>query len=243
MKKVIFLIISFFVYQISFAQLKDVVYRDGNQIFKGIVAKPEGSKKGVLILPAWKGIDDEARQAALDLEEQGYIAFIADIYGEGSYPTDNSSASKLSSYYKTNPAEYIKRIQLALKMLELQGADAKQIAVIGYCFGGTGALEVARAQLPVNGVVSVHGGLSKGTRPNGPIGTKVLVLHGAEDTSVPENDVEALRQELKAASSDWQLIYYSGCGHTWTNPDSADYNEIMAIRAWGHLLQFLKEIL
>src|SRR5690606_36542317 len=130
------------------------------------------------------------------------------------------------------------RIQLALKMLELQGADPKQIAVIGYCFGGTGELEVARAQLPVNGVVSVHGGLSKGTRPNGPIGTKVLVLHGAEDTSVPENDVEALRQELKAASSDWQLIYYSGCGHTWTNPDSADYNEIMAIRAWGHLLQF-----
>ncbi len=243
MKKIAFLILCLLMFNMSNAQLKEVVYRDGDQLFKGEVAKPAGSKKGVLIIPAWKGIDKEARQAAMDLEEQGYIAFIADIYGEGNYPADNQAASKIATYYKTNYQEYVNRIKLALKMLELQGADPDNIAVIGYCFGGTGAIEVARAQIPVKGIVSIHGGLSKGDRPNGPIGTRVLVLQGAADKSVPESDAAAMREELKAASADWQMIYYGGCGHTWTDPDSPDYNEAMAVRAWGHLLQFLKEIL
>lgn len=243
MKKIFFLLFCLATTQVSFAQLKEVVYRDGDQIFKGQVAKPSGSTKGVLIIPAWKGIDNEARQAASDLEEQGYIAFIADIYGEGNYPADNQAASKIAGYYKSNPDEYVKRIKLALKMLELQGANPDDIAVIGFCFGGTGAIEVARAQIPVKGIVSIHGGLSKGDRPNGPIGTRVLVLQGAADKSVPESDAAAMREELTAASADWQMIYYGGCGHTWTDPDSPDYNETMAVRAWGHLLQFLKEVL
>lgn len=243
MKKLFILSILTLTTSLGFTQLKEVKYKDGNNELKGLITKISKNKHGVLILPAWKGIDDEAKQAALDLEKQGYTAFIADIYGVTNTPKDNEEAKKSSSYYKENFKEYQKRIQLALDELIKQGADASKVAVIGYCFGGTGALEAARGQLKINGAISIHGSLAKGNRPNTPINTKVLVLHGAEDQSVPESDVEALRQELKAANADWQLIYYANSKHTFTNPASPDYNPIMAKRCWDHLLLFLKEIL
>src|SRR5690606_18136715 len=114
-------------------------------------------KKGpaVLILPAWKGIDNEAKQAALQLEKEGYIALIADIYGQGNIPTDNTAASKIASHYKADYKAYQQRIAAALKQLKEAGADPEKIAVIGYCFGGTGALETARAGFPVAAVVSI----------------------------------------------------------------------------------------
>src|SRR5690606_29098820 len=128
---------------LGYAQLKEVIYNDGSTQLKGLTTKVSKSKQGVLILPAWKGIDDEAKQAALDLEKEGYTAFIADIYGSANLPKDNSEAKKVSSYYKENYKEYQNRIQLALNELIKQGADATKLAVIGYCFGGTGALEAA----------------------------------------------------------------------------------------------------
>lgn len=244
MKKLIILSLFTLVSTLTFAQLKEVKYNDGANELKGLITKISKSKKGVLILPAWKGIDNEAKQAALDLEKLGFTAFIADIYGVTNKPKDNNDAKKLSSFYKENYKEYQNRIKVALDELIKQGVDENKIAIIGYCFGGTGAIEAARAQFKVNGIVSIHGGLAKAQdRPNNSIATKVLVLHGADDQSVPEKDVEALRQELKAGKTDWQLIYYANCKHTFTNPESADYNPIMAKRSWSHLTQFLNEIL
>ncbi|WP_353134449.1 dienelactone hydrolase family protein [Pseudopedobacter sp.] len=243
MQKIINLLILVLLSNMTNAQLKEIKYKDGSQSLTGMMAKPESAKKGVLILPAWQGIDDEAKQAALNLQKQGYIAFIADIYGDGNKPKNNAEAKVKSSYYKENYKNYQQRIKAALEELVKQGADFNHVAIIGYCFGGTGALEAARAQLPVNAVVSIHGGLSKGDRPNGPISTKVLVLHGAEDQSVPEADVEALRNELKQAKADWQLIYYANSKHTFTNPASPDYNVTMSKRSWQHLLLFLDEVL
>ena len=181
---------------VSAQQLKPVIYTDGNQKLNGLVTSNTGKKlQGVLILPAWKGIDQEAKQAALDLEKEGYIAFIADIYGEGNVPTDNAAAAKIASQYKQDYQAYQKRIGLALEQLKKAGAD--KIAVIGYCFGGTGALEAARAQFPVNGVISIHGGLGKdASRPNGSLPTKILIEHPAEDQSVPQEMVNDLIKEM-----------------------------------------------
>ncbi|MGH2622800.1 MAG: dienelactone hydrolase family protein [Sphingobacterium sp.] len=164
--------------------LKSVKYTDGKQSLLGLITSNAGKEApGVLILPAWKGIDNEAKQAAINLEKEGYIAFIADIYGEGNYPADNAAASKLSSEYKSDFTAYQNRIKLALT--ELQKNGAKNVAVIGYCFGGTGALESARGGLDVLGVVCIHGGLAKGiNRKNNPIHTKVLIEHPANDQSV-----------------------------------------------------------
>jgi dienelactone hydrolase len=208
-----------------------------------LVTSNTGKKlQGVLILPAWKGIDQEAKQAALDLEKEGYIAFIADIYGEGNVPTDNAAAAKIASQYKQDYQAYQKRIGLALEQLKKAGAD--KIAVIGYCFGGTGALEAARAQFPVNGVISIHGGLGKdASRPNGSLPTKILIEHPAEDQSVPQEMVNNLIKEMNEGKADWQIYTYAYSKHTFTNPESKDYNPTMAKRAWQHTLMFLDEVL
>lgn len=226
-------------------KLKPVSYQDGTQKLNGLVTSNAGKKlPGVLILPAWKGIDDEARTAAAELEKQGYIAFIADIYGEGNIPTDNESAAKTSGYYKKNYDAYQKRISLALEQLKKNGAIPAKIAVIGYCFGGTGALESARGNLPVAGAVSIHGSLSKDqTRKNNPISAKILVENPADDKSVTPEDYNNLIKEMNEGNADWQIITYAHSKHTFTDPKSPDYNEVMAKRAWNHTLMFLKEIL
>ena len=230
-------------FSVSAQQLKPVVYTDGNQKLNGLVTSNTGKKlQGVLILPAWKGIDQEAKQAALDLEKEGYIAFIADIYGEGNVPTDNAAAAKIASQYKQDYQAYQKRIGLALEQLKKAGAD--KIAVIGYCFGGTGALEAARAQFPVAGVISIHGGLGKdASRPNGSLPTKILIEHPAEDQSVPQEMVNNLIKEMNEGKADWQIYTYAYSKHTFTNPESKDYNPTMAKRAWQHTLMFLDEVL
>ncbi|WP_312760813.1 dienelactone hydrolase family protein [Epilithonimonas sp.] len=225
--------------------LKSVTYKDGEQKLLGMVTSNAGKKlPGVLILPAWKGIDEEAKNAALELQKQGYIAFIADIYGEGNIPTDNAAAAKIAGSYKQDYKAYQRRISVALEELKKQGANPERIAVIGYCFGGTGALETARAGFPVAGVISIHGGLAKGNdRMNVAIKTKVLVEHPADDESVKPEDLTNLIAELKTGKTDFQIITYANSKHTFTNPESPDYNEVMAKRAWNHTLTFLKEIL
>ncbi|SIT98587.1 Dienelactone hydrolase [Epilithonimonas bovis DSM 19482] len=232
--------------QLNMAQaLKPIAYKDGSQKLNGLVTSNAGKKlPGVLILPAWKGIDNEAKNAALQLEKQGYIAFVVDIYGEGNIPADNAAAAKIAGQYKQDYKAYQQRITAALEELKKQGANTDKIAVIGYCFGGTGALEAARAGLPVAGVVSIHGGLAKGIdRLNVPIKTKVLVENPADDESVKPEDLSNLITELKTGKTDWQIITYANSKHTFTSPESPDYNEMMAKRAWNHTLMFLKEIL
>lgn len=223
---------------------KEVIYQDNAQKLKGLSLISGPNKPGVLILPAWKGIDQEAKDAAIELNKTGYNVLIADIYGEGNIPADNAAAGKLAGQYKSDYKAYQHRIQLALEAFKKEGADAAKIAVIGYCFGGTGALEVARAGFDVLGVVSIHGGLSKATdRPNVSIKTKVLVQHPAEDKSVSKADYDNLDKEMKEGKADYQIITYANSGHTFTNPASNDYNPVMAKRAWDHLMLFLAEVL
>ncbi|WP_312206537.1 dienelactone hydrolase family protein [Epilithonimonas hominis] len=246
MKRSITLLTLFLGLNLTIAQnLKPISYKDGEQKLSGLVTSNAGKKlPGVLILPAWKGIDNEAKNAATELQKQGYIAFVADIYGEGNIPADNAAAAKIAGSYKQDYKAYQQRISVALEELKKQGANPEKIAVIGYCFGGTGALETARAGFPVSGVVSIHGGLAKGIdRLNVPIKTKVLVEHPAEDENVKPEDLTNLITELKTGKTDFQIITYANSKHTFTNPESPDYNEVMAKRAWNHTLTFLKEFL
>jgi dienelactone hydrolase len=246
MKKLLILSVFMALIQSLTAQtLKAVKYADGTQELNGLVTSNAGKNlPGVLILPAWMGIDDEAKTAALQLEKEGYIVFVADIYGKGNIPSSSADASKIATQFKTDFQLYQKRISLALEQLKAAGSQSSKIAVIGYCFGGTGALETARAGFDVAGVVCIHGGLAKAPeRPNIPIKTKVLVENPAEDKGVTKEVYEQLVQEMKDGKADWQIITYANCGHTFTNPTSKDYNEVMAKRAWNHTLLFLSEVL
>lgn len=235
------------------AQLKPVQYTEGGQKLNGFSAvptKPKKDKTGVLVLPAWLGINGHSKEVAEKLAKEGYYAFVADIYGEGKYPKDTQEAGKQSGYYKTNYEAYQKRIKAALDELVKTGADANNIVVIGYCFGGTGALEAARGGLNVKGVVSFHGGVGKdAARANGAIKPRVLVLHGADDPYVPQKDVDAFVTEMKDAKADWELTYYSGAVHAFTekeagndNSKGAAYNEKADKRSWAAFMQFLKEL-
>ncbi len=244
--KLVIILLSMCVFQNSFVQqLNTVIYKDGKQKVKGLVTDNLGKKlPGVLILPAWMGIDNEAKTAASKLEAEGYIVFIADIYGEGNVPTSPSEAGEIATKYKNDYKLYQQRIALALDQLKRAGADANKLAVIGYCFGGTGALEAARGDLPVKGVVSIHGGLRKAAeRPNGKLTPSILIEHPADDASVSKEDIENITKEMNDANADWQMIYYAHCKHTFTSPESKDYNEVMANRAWKHTLVFLEEMM
>ncbi|MBC7522962.1 MAG: dienelactone hydrolase family protein [Flavobacterium sp.] len=256
MKSKLKLIICVFVIalNISFAQLKPVEYADGDQKLSGFVSKaktPLKSKAGVLILPAWMGIDDHAKETATDLSKLGYNTFVADIYGVGNRPTNYAEAGQKAGYYKKNIAEYQKRIQLALDQLVKQGANPDKIVVIGYCFGGLGAIEVARTNMKVKGVVSFHGGLSRDeTRTVETITPKVLVCHGADDPYESEAEIKAFQSEMRTSKADWEMIYYANAVHSFTdknagndNSKGAAYNEKAEKRSWKAMLQFLKEVL
>ncbi len=230
-----------------------VSYNDENQKLEGIVAVPEKkitNGNAVLLLPAWMGIDNNAKENAAELAKLGYLTFVADIYGVDKRPTNPSEAGKLAGFYKKNIKEYQKRIQLALNELIKQGANPDKIAVIGYCFGGTGAIEAARTNMNVRGVVSFHGGLGRdASRTIEPIKTKVLILHGADDFYVPETEIKAFQDEMRTAKADWQMVYYANSVHAFTHKDAgndnskgAAYNEKAAMRSWEAMKVFFEEI-
>jgi dienelactone hydrolase len=255
MKNIKYFILGLLIYSnSSFAQLKPINYKDGNQILSGFEIAPtkkSNQNPGILILPAWNGIDKASKDIAADLAALGYYAFIADIYGKGNYPKDNAEASQKSAYYKTNYKEYQKRISLALQQLIRAGASPDNIVVIGYCFGGTGALEAARGHLKVKGVVSFHGGLARDpARAVEPITATVLVCHGADDPYESKEEIAAFQQEMRDTKADWQMIYYANAVHGFTNPEygndnskGAAYNQKAAKRAFEHLKLFLNEVL
>ncbi|MBL0013122.1 MAG: dienelactone hydrolase family protein [Flavobacterium sp.] len=234
------------------AQFKEISYADGNQKLTGLGLLPKktnADKSGILILPAWKGIDNHAKETAQQLADLGYYTFVADIYGEGNYPKNTKEAGERAGFYKKNIDKYQTRIRLALEQLINQGANPNKIVIIGFCFGGTGALEAARANFPVAGVVSFHGGLGKDSaREVKEIKNKILVCHGADDFYVPHDEVMAFQKEMHDAKADYQMISYANSVHAFTNPEAgndnatgAAYNKKAAERSWQHFLLFLKE--
>ena len=183
-------------------------YADGATRLAGYVARPAGTTgavPGIVIVHQWMGLTDHERRTADALAELGYVALAADIYGEGVAPRDVKEAGALAGTYKGDRGLYQRRLKAALEALKAQPAVAAgKVAVIGFCFGGTGALEAARAGLPVLGVVSFHGGLdSPADRPVAPIAAKILVCHGADDPYVPARDVAAFQEEMRKAKADW----------------------------------------
>jgi len=236
------------------AQLTAVDYKDGDQKLSGFVSKPSKglkSKAGILILPAWMGIDDHAKESATELAALGYYTFVADIYGVGNKPTNYGEAGQKAGYFKKNITEYQKRIQLALDELIKQGANPNEIVVMGYCFGGTGAIEAARTAMKVKGIVSFHGGLARDeARSINTINARVLVLHGADDPFESEAEIKSFQSEMRTAKADWEMVYYANAVHSFTdknagsdNSKGAAYNEKADKRSWKALLQFLKEVL
>ncbi|PUZ19780.1 Dienelactone hydrolase [Chitinophaga costaii] len=228
------------------AQGNELIYTSGDATLKGYFVKAasgKGKAPGVVVLPAWLGLNAFAKSVADKLGAMGYNALAADIYGNGELLSDMATAAERSGYYKKNYAIYQRRIQAAIDALVRQGADPARIVVMGYCFGGTGALEAVRGGLPVKGIVTFHGGLARDTtRPITPITAKVLVLHAAADQTMTDADVLSFQHEMRDSKADWQMIYYADAQHGFTEPGSKVYNESAARRSWQHMQLFLKEV-
>ena len=231
-----------------------LVYADGATRLAGYLAQPTAAKgkvPGVVVIHQWMGLTDHERKVSDDLAKLGYAALAADIYGDGVRPANAAEAGKLAGVYKGNRGLYRQRIAAAITALKAQpGVDGSRLAVIGFCFGGTGALEAARGGLPVRGVVSFHGGLDvpAGYTP-GPMSAKVLVCHGAEDPFVPAKTVTAFQEEMRQAKADYMFVAYAGAVHAFTQKEAGDdntkgaaYNEAAHRRSWQHMRDFFLEI-
>lgn len=208
-------------------QTRVIEYKHGDTVLEGYMAWDDGvqgRRPGVLVVHDWTGLGDYARTRSKQLAEMGYVAFALDMYGQGVRPKTPLEAAAQAGIYKKDRSLMRSRAQAGLKvLLGSRMCDATRVAAIGYCFGGTTVLELARSGADIAGVVSFHGGLDTpkpGDAKN--IRCKLLVLHGGDDPLVPSKDVEAFEDEMRAGGADWQLVVYGGAVHSFTNPAAGD---------------------
>ena len=209
-----------------------------------------GKLPSVLIIHQWTGVSENEKMRAKMLAELGYNVFVADIYGKGIRPQPPESG-KEAGKYKTDRKLYRERLLAGLEQLrKTPQADPTQIAAIGYCFGGTGVIELARSGAMVKGIVSFHGGLDSPAPADGKnIKGKVLALHGADDPFVPAKGLTAFEQEMKDAGVDFKLVQYPGAVHAFTqkaagndNSKGAAYNEAADKASWEEMKQFFERL-
>jgi len=232
---------------------KSVEYKQGDTTLEGYLAYDDavsGTRPGVLIVHQWLGLTDYEKHRAEMLAQLGYVAFCADIYGKGNRPKGVEEAGPLATKYKSDRTLLRARVNAGLEALKQNElVDAKRIAAIGYCFGGTTVLELARSGADIAGVVSFHGGLDSPTPADGKnIKCKVLCCHGADDPFESADDLTAFEKEMRDAKVDWRLIMYGGAVHSFTQPNpgfvnpGAQYNERADKRSWNDLKSFFAEI-
>jgi dienelactone hydrolase len=231
-----------------------VDYKQGNAALEGYTAYKEGmtgKAPGILVVHDWMGLNDHYKKITERLADLGYIAFAVDIYGKGVRPKDSQQAAAEAGKYKSDRGLMRQRVLAGLEELKKnKNVDPKRIAAIGYCFGGTVALELARSGAPIAGVVTFHGGLDTPTPEDAKnIKAKILVLHGADDPFVPPNQVAAFQDEMRKGGVDWQMIYYADAVHAFTVPSAGNdkskgvaYNEKADKRSWEAMKSFFKEL-
>ncbi len=240
-------------------QTKSVTYQDGDVQLVGFVAwddtkaSLDGARKapGILIVHQWLGLTDYEKSRAQQLASLGYVAFALDIYGEGNKPESVQTAGAVAGKFKADRDLFRRRLNLGLEQLKsLNAVNSTKVAAIGYCFGGTGAIELARSGADIRGLVSFHGGLDSPNPDDGKnIQAKILVCHGADDPFMTADDIDAFKSELNEADVDWQMIYYSNAVHSFTQPMAgndnsrgAAYNELADNRSWEAMRVFFDEI-
>jgi dienelactone hydrolase len=228
-----------------------VDYQSGGVLCEGVHvvdSAKSGKLPSVLIVHQWTGLSENEKMRARMLAQAGYNVFAVDIYGKGIRPQP-PAAGEEAGKYKADRKLFRERLNAGLEVLRRDvHTDTDRIAAIGYCFGGTGVIELARSGASVKGIVSFHGGLDSPTPADGlNIKAKVLALHGADDPFVKAVDLKAFEDEMKAAKVDYQLIQYPGAVHSFTqksagndNSKGAAYNAAADTASWEELTRFLR---
>jgi dienelactone hydrolase len=235
-------------------RIEKAEYKEGNVAFKGIVAYDDavkGKQPAILLGPTWTGPGEYVQGRAASLAKMGYVVLVADIYGNGLQPARGKEAGAQMDIYMNDRSLLRERMRAAHAALRANPrVDAKKIIAMGYCFGGTGVLELARGGSELAGVVVFHGILDTPVPQDAKnIKSPVLVLNGADDPYVPPEAMQAFEREMRGAKLDWQVINYSGTKHAFTDPGSGTdqtkgsvYNETSDRRSWVAMQNFLREI-
>ena len=235
-------------------QTSVVEYTHGDTTLEGFLAYDDaiqGKRPGVLVVHEWKGLNKYAKRRAVQLAELGYIAFAADMYGKGVRAKNHTEAAQLSGIYRKDRQLMRARITAALEVLRRNElTDPERIAAIGYCFGGTTVLELARSGADLVGVVTFHGGLDTPNPADAKsIKCKILVLHGADDHFVTPEQVAAFEEEMRQAGVNYRLIKYPGAVHSFTVPEAGNdpstgmaYNEAADKASWEAMKAFFREV-
>lgn len=237
-------------------QGKEVSYQANGTTLKGYVAYDDavqGKRPGILVVHEWWGHNEYARMRARMLAEQGYTALAVDMYGDGKQAHHPDDAGKFASEVSKNTALAKSRFEAAYKLLgKERTVDAGNIAAIGYCFGGSVVLNMARIGEPLKAVVSFHGGLGTAAPAEaGKVKARVASFTGEDDPMIPAAQVEAFRQEMDKAGVTYKAVTYPGAKHAFTNPDADKfgqefklplaYNAAADKASWDEGLAFLAE--
>lgn len=231
-----------------------LTWRHEGTTMAGFLVYPDdapGPLPGLVMVPNWMGVSDNATAKAATIAALGYVVLVADVYGAEVRPTTSEEARAAAASLRSNRPLLRARTAEAVAVLRAQDdrspLDPTRIAAIGFCFGGGSVLELARAGTEVAAVVSFHGNLDTPLPAAADTVTaKVLVLHGAADPLVPPEQVAGFIDEMTAAGVDWQLVSYGGAVHSFTNPDAASpgrsqYHPVVARRAFAAMQNLLEE--
>jgi dienelactone hydrolase len=205
-----------------------VTYTDGGATMKGFVVYDDAvqtKRPGIVVVPEWWGITQHIHNEARKFAEQGYTAFIADMYGDGKTADNPKDAGALSSSVMKDPKEMERRFNAARDQLAKQASvNPQRIGAVGYCFGGAVVLNMARAGADLAAVVGFHASLGLNTPAPAPgaVKAKVLILNGADDPFVKREQYAALKKDFDAAKADYRIIEYPGAVHAFTNPEATE---------------------
>ncbi len=234
---------------------KLIEYKHGDVVLEGYLAYNDelGNKRpGVLVVHEWKGLNDYAKRRADQLAQLGYVALAIDMYGKGVLAKDHQEAAQLSGVYRNDRQLMRARAKAGLGVLLQQPmVDPARIGAIGYCFGGMTVLELARSGADLKGVVTFHGGLSTPTPADAKqIKGPLLILHGASDSFVTQDEVKAFEDEMKAAGVQYRLIQYPGAVPSFTVEEAGNdptqgmaYNAEADRQSWDEMTAFFAEVL
>jgi dienelactone hydrolase len=228
-------------------------YTNGKTKFVGHLAFDDarsGRRPGIVVFPEAFGLNDHARQRAERLAELGYIALAADIHGNGTVYDDMAQLAPVIGPLYADRSEWRSRARAALDALLAQSlVDSQRLAAIGYCFGGTTALELARTGAALAAIATFHAGLiPELPEDGGRIRASVLVCHGAEDPLVKREAVDTVTAEFRRDKLDWQIVHYGNAAHSFTNPEADKrhmpglaYNKKADQRSWAVMRQLFDE--
>jgi dienelactone hydrolase len=230
-----------------------IEYRDGETLLEGFLCYDEslpGPRPAVLISHAWGGRNEFVERKARRLAWQGYVCFALDNYGKGKRGTTPAECGALMNPFMADRKLLLKRLQAGLATIQsMPIVDPRRVAIMGFCFGGLCALDLARSNADIRAAVSFHGMLKPSGFTEPKIRAKVLMLHGYDDPLAPPEDLLAVAKEFTDAGADWQLHAYGHTVHAFTNPVAQDraggmqYDESADRRSWHALEEFLSEAL